>query len=217
MVRNGQSAFEARGRNARRARSGASGAVGLSEFRRRQWAAASRARPPMIGWVTLTCWVGGLPGLESGPRPYQGSAPGLFPQDGTGDLRERTTLETVAKRSIPRGSPRHQTERGPAVVRLHLLRTASSMRQQGDRAGSLNCSYCCHVGDRRLHRVVLVGLVAVVRWGGLAVEPPRAPEPAASGPGCPPLRLAALSREDAAAMLLPTIEVNGSSCPGSRR
>src|SRR5215204_3174458 len=30
--------------------------------------------------------------------------------------------------------------------------------------------------------LVLAGLAAVVRWGGLAVEPPPTPEPAAAGP-----------------------------------
>jgi hypothetical protein len=34
--------------------------------------------------------------------------------------------------------------------------------------------------------LVLVGLVAVVRWGGLAVEPPPAPGPDAAGPTDPP-------------------------------
>ncbi len=34
--------------------------------------------------------------------------------------------------------------------------------------------------------LVLVGLVAVVRWGGLAVEPPPTPRPAAPGPTGPP-------------------------------
>jgi hypothetical protein len=34
--------------------------------------------------------------------------------------------------------------------------------------------------------LVLAGLVALVRWGGLAVEPPSTPAPAAPGPTDPP-------------------------------
>jgi hypothetical protein len=43
-----------------------------------------------------------------------------------------------------------------------------------------------HVGDHALHLLVVVGLVAIARWGRLTMQPPPAPAPDATGPTDPP-------------------------------